>query len=93
MQKPGGAVRLCIDYRKLNKVTIPDKFPILLIKDLMDRLSQSIIISSLDLVKGYYQLPVHINSVDKTAFVTLLGKYTFTNMLFGLTGAPSVFRG
>ena len=59
--KPGGAVRLCIDYRKLNKVTIPDKFPIPLIDNLIDRLSQSKIISVLDLAKGHYQVPVYMN--------------------------------
>ena len=90
--KPGGAVRLCIDYRKLNKVTIPDKFQIPLLDDLIDRLSQSKIITVLDLAKGFYQVPVHMNSVDKTAFVTPLGKYCFRVMPFGLTGAPSVFQ-
>ena len=90
--KPGGAVTLCIDYRKLNKVTIPDKFPIPLIDDLVDRLGHSKVISVLDLAKGYYQAPVHANSVDKTAFVTPLGKYCFTVLPFGLTGGPSVFQ-
>ena len=87
---PGGAVRLFIDYRKLNKVTIPDNFPIPLIEDLIDRSGQSKILSFLDLAKGYS--PVHTNSVDKTALVTPLGKYCFTVIPFGLTGAPSVFQ-
>ena len=66
MSKLGGAVRLCIEYRKLSNVTIPDNIPIPLIEDLRDRLGQSKIVSVLDFDKRYYQVPVHTNSVDKT---------------------------
>ena len=83
--KPGGTVRLCVDYRKLNKVTTPDMFPIPLIEDLIDRLGLSKMLSFLDLAKGYYQVPVHPSSIDKIAFVTFLRKYCFTVMPFGLT--------
>ena len=75
--KPNGGIRLCIYYRKLNKITTPDVFPMPLIEDLIDRLAQSKVISVLDLVKRYYQVPLHPNSVDKTAFVTPLGKCSF----------------
>ena len=90
--KPGGAVRFCGHYRKLHKVTTPDMFPIPLIEDLIDRLGQFKMLSFLDLAKGYYQVPVHPSSLDKTAFVTPLGKYCFTVMPFGLTGTPAVFQ-
>ena len=63
-----------------------------LIENLIDRLAQSKVISVLDLVKGYYLGPVHPNSVDKTAFVTPLGKYSFLVMPLGLCGAPTVFQ-
>ena len=84
-----------LDYaliRKLNKITAPDVFPMPLIEDLIDRLAQSKVISVLDLVKGYYLGPVHPNSVDKTAFVTPLGMYSFLVMPLGLCGAPTVFQ-
>ena len=90
--KPNGGIRLCIDHRKLNEITTPDVFPMPLIEDFIDRLAQSKVISVLDLAKGYYQVPVHPNSVDKTAFVTPLGRYSFLVMPFGLCGAPAVFQ-
>ena len=87
LPKPNGGIRLCIDYRNLNKITTPDLFPMPLIEDLIDRLAQSKVISVLDLAKEYYQVPVHPNSVDKTTFVTPLGKYSFF-----VCGAPAVFQ-
>ena len=92
LPKPNRGIRLCIDYRKLNKISTPDVFPMPLIEDLIDHLSQSKVISVLDLAKGYYQVPAHPNSLDKTAFVTPLGKYSFLVMPFGLCGAPAVFQ-
>ena len=90
--KPNGGTRLCIDYRKLNKITTPDVFPMPLIEDLIERLAQSKVISVLDVAKGYYQVPVHPNSVDKTAFVTPLGKYRVLVVPFVLCRAQAVFQ-
>lgn len=62
------------------------------IDDLIDGLGQAQFISTLDLMKGYWQVPVHLDSRPKTAFVTPLGKYQFTVMPFGLVGAPATFQ-
>ncbi len=68
--KPDGSSRMCIDYRRLNKLTKPDPFPMPRVEDLLDRLGRSAYISTLDLSKGYYQIPVHKESIPKTAFIT-----------------------
>ena len=90
--KSDGSMRMCVDYRRLNKLTKPDPFPMPRIEDLLDRLGRASYISTLDLSKGYYQVPIHKESIPKTAFVTPTGKYEFLVMLFGLMGAPSVFQ-
>lgn len=92
VQKKDGTLRPVVDYRKLNKVTTPDPFPIPRIEDLIDQLSSARYISTLDLTKGYWQVPVAEESQEKTAFVTSFGKYHFKKMPFGLRGAPSVFQ-
>ncbi len=90
--KPDGSSRMCFDYRRLNKLKKPDPFPMTRFEDLLDRLGRSAYISTLDLSKGYYQIPVHKESIPKTAFITPTGKYEFLVMPFGLMGAPSVFQ-
>ena len=83
---------MCVDYRWLNKVTINDPYPLPNIDDLISNLGASKYISTLDLTKGYYQVPVHINDREKTAFIMLYGKYKFITMPFGLISAPSTFQ-
>ena len=90
--KRDGTLRLCVDYRCLNKVTRPDPFPMPRIDDLLDGLGSAEYITTLDLTKGYWQVPVHPNSQQKTAFVTPFGKYEFLTMPFGLVGAPATFQ-
>ena len=90
--KQDETVRLYVNYRKLNSVTVPDPFPMPLAEELIDRLGIAKIVTILDLAKGYYQVPVHKESVEKTAFVTPMGKYHFMVMPFGLAGAPAVFQ-
>ena len=69
-----------------------DPFPLPLIEEFLDRLGKARYISTLDLLKGYHQVPVHADSVAKTAFITNQGKWEYLCMPFGLKNAPSVFQ-
>ena len=90
--KKDGTTRFCVDYRALNDITVKDRYPLPLIQDIFDTLGGSSIYSTLDLRSGYWQLPVHPDSVKKTAFACHLGQYEFLRMPFGLTNAPAVFQ-
>ena len=87
-----GSVRFCIDYRSLNLVTKADLFPIPRIDDLLDQLGKAKYYSTLDLASGYWQVQMHPDSVEKTAFITHQGLFEFNVMPFGLRNAPSVFQ-
>jgi hypothetical protein len=90
--KPGGGVRLVIDYRKLNQVTKKEIYAIPRIDDVLDSLSGAMFFTTLDLAAGYYQIPVKECDKEKTAFVTYDGTYEFNKMSFGLVNAPSTFQ-
>ena len=90
--KPDGALRMCIDYRALNKITKSNKYPLPRIDDLMDTLSGARCFSALDLTDGYYQLALQPEDVPKTAFNTHIGKYEWKVLPMGLKNAPSVFQ-
>ena len=89
--KKDGTIRLCIDYRSLNEVTIKNKYPLPKIEDLFDQLNGAKVFSKIDLRSGYYQLKIRPQDILKTAFVTKNGLYECTVMSFGLTNAPAYF--
>lgn len=91
VKKKGGDYRLCVDYRALNARTVKDRFPLPHIDDQVARLSGKIYFTTLDLAQGYYQVPMALDSVKKTAFVTPSGQFEFLKMPFGLANAPAVF--
>jgi hypothetical protein len=91
VRKKHGSMRLCVDYRALNEVTIKNKYPLPRIDDLFDQLKGAKYFSKIDLRSGYYQLKIRSEDVLKTALVTRYGQYEFTVMPFGLTNAPAYF--
>ena len=90
--KPDGKIRFCIDYRKLNKISKMDAFPMPRPEEMIERVAKSSYISTLDLTKGYWQIPMHVDSIEKTAFITPRGLYEFLVMPFGLKTAPATFQ-
>jgi len=91
VKKKDGSMRLCIDYRQLNKVTIKNRYPLPRIDDLIDQLMGARVFSKIDLRSGYHQIKVKDEDMQKRAFRTRYRHYEYSVMPFGVTNSPSVF--
>ena len=90
-EKKDGGLRMCQDFRGVNKITLKDKHPIGRIDDLIESLHGAKWFSSLDLQAGYHQIRISEEDVDKTGFLTHQGQYVYRVLPFGLSNAPSTF--
>jgi len=93
VKKKNGKWRMCVDYRRLNDVTIKDAYALPFIDELLESVHGATVFSAIDLFSGYHQIPMNENDIEKTAFTTKYGNYNFLVMTFGLTNALLVSKG
>ena len=90
--KPDGSYRFCTDYRKVNNVTRPDTFPLPRINDSIDQMGNAKYLSTFDLLKGYWQVPLSDRARNVSSFITPTWTYRYRRMPFGMRNAPSTFQ-
>jgi hypothetical protein len=93
VKKKGNTWRFCVDYRRLNAITVKSKYPVPVIEEFLDELANASWFTSLDLRAGFHQIRLKPGEEYKTTFQTHCGQYEFRVMAFGLTGAPGSFQG
>uniref|UniRef100_H3GAE4 Reverse transcriptase domain-containing protein n=1 Tax=Phytophthora ramorum TaxID=164328 RepID=H3GAE4_PHYRM len=92
IRKPDGGIRFCIDYRRLNSVTVKDCYPTPLIDDVLDVLGDAQLFSTMDIASGYWNVPMDEDSIAKTAFTCKYGLYEWMVIPFGLCNAVPAFE-
>jgi Reverse transcriptase (RNA-dependent DNA polymerase) len=90
--KPDGSLRFCVDYRRLNALTIRDSYPLPRMDECVDSLGDSCDFTTLDCNSGYCQIPVAPDDMDKTTFTSHEGTYRFRRMPFVVRNAPATFQ-
>jgi transposase InsO family protein len=91
-EKPGGGLRLCVDYRKLNALTRKDRYPIPLIDEVLERVSKAKFFTKLDIRQGFHRLRMDPDSEELTSFRSRYGSYKYKVLPFGLTNGPAIFQ-
>ena len=87
-----GSIKFCVDYRKLNALTGPDAYPMPGVDEMLDQLGGAKHLTTLDLARGYWQVPMDEDAKELAAFITPFWLYQFEVMPFGLSGAPATFQ-